>query len=96
MRNSKREIEQHPDHSDELSRLRKIMGQIAGIERMITAERYRPEVVQQIRAATSALKALELAIVKSHMSTCIKKSARSDTHGAFDQKLKELMELIKG
>ncbi len=53
MSNSKRENEQHLDHSDELSRLRKIMGQLAGIERMITTKRNRPEVVQQIWAGTS-------------------------------------------
>ena len=95
MRNSKHDLEQYPDHSDELNRLRKIMGQLAGIERMITAHRHRPEVIQQIRAATSAMKALEISIIKNHMSTCIRKSARSDTHGVFDQKLNELMEMIK-
>lgn len=96
MRKVNREIEQHPDHSDELSRLRKVTGQIIGIEKMILARRYCPEIVQQIRAATSALKALELTIIKSHMSSCIKKSARTDSPGAFDQKLKEVLDLIKG
>ena len=96
MRESKSKIGQHPDHSDELNRVRKITGQIAGIEKMITNRRYCPEIIQQITAARSALKALELAIIRGHISSCIKKSARSDSPSVFDQKLKELMELIKG
>jgi len=95
MRNSKHKMENHPDHSEELNRLRKISGQIAGIEKMIATRRYCPEIVQQIRAATSALRAVELSIVKGHMSACIKKSAQSDSNSAFDKKLRELMELIK-
>ena len=86
----------HPDHSQELSRLRKILGQIAGIEKMILSRRYCPEIVQQIRAATSALKALELAIVKKHISSCVKQSARTDAPPVFDKKLKELLDLVKG
>jgi DNA-binding FrmR family transcriptional regulator len=96
MRNSKRRIEPHPDYSEELGRLRKIRGQMAGVEKMIVARRYCPEIIQQIRAATSALKALEIAIIKGHLSFCIKKSAHSDSPSALDQKLKELMKLIKG
>ncbi len=95
MRRKKTEIG-HPDHSQELSRLRKVLGQIAVIEKMILSKRYCPEIVQQIRAAASALKALELAILKNHISSCVKKSAISDSPPAFDKKLKELMDLIKG
>ncbi|MGE4130544.1 MAG: metal-sensitive transcriptional regulator [Bdellovibrionales bacterium] len=95
MRKAKIEIE-HPDHSQELSRLRKILGQIAGIEKMVLSRRYCPEIVQQIRAATSALKALEFAIVKKHISSCVKQSARTDAPPLLDKKLKELLDLFKG
>lgn len=86
----------HPDHSGELSRLSKITGQISGIEKMILTRRYCPEIVQQIRAARSALKALEVAIIREHMASCIKASARSDSSADFDRKLKELLQLVKG
>lgn len=93
---SRNKKEDFPDYSDELTRLSKVMGQIAGIERMIRARRYCPEIIQQIRAARSALMALELAVMKGHMASCIKSSARSDSPADFDRKLKELLELIKG
>jgi len=84
------------DHSEGLSRLSKVVGQLAGIERMITARRYCPDIIQQIRAARAALKALEIEIIKGHLTSCIKKSAKSDSPPDFDRKLKDLMELIKG
>ena len=93
---SKNTKELFPDHSDELIRLSKVMGQITGIEKMILARRYCPEIIQQIRAACSALKALEVAVIKGHMASCIKNSARNDSPSDFDQKLKELLELVKG
>lgn len=85
-----------PDYSDELNRLSKVMGQLNGIEKMIAQRRYCPEIIQQIRAARSALGALELVIIKGHLASCIKDSAKSDSPVAFDKKLKELLQLIKG
>jgi DNA-binding FrmR family transcriptional regulator len=96
MRKSKQETEHHPDHSDEINRLRKVSGQIAGIEKMIVARRYCPEIIQQIRAAASALRAVELSILKEHMRSCIKETATSGSPSALDRKLQELLELCKG
>jgi DNA-binding FrmR family transcriptional regulator len=84
------------DHSEELSRLKKVMGQVSGIEKMFLARRHCPDIIQQIRAARSALKALELAVIKAHLASGITESAKHDSPQAFDLKLKELMALIKG
>ncbi len=92
---SKSKKDLFPDYAEELARLSKITGQVAGIEKMILARRYCPDILQQIRAVRSALKALELAILRGHMDSCIKKSARNDSSSDFNRKLKELLELIK-
>lgn len=85
----------HADHKGEVGRLRKIAGQISGIERMIEEGRYCPEIVQQIKAAQSALRAVECAIIRGHMTFCINRSAKEDSSTEFSRKLNELMELIK-
>ena len=85
---------EHPDHSEELVRLNKINGQIAGIQKMIRDRRYCTEIMQQIRAARSALRSVELSMMKGHMSACLKESAKSSSSD-FDRKLKEVLELIK-
>ncbi|OFZ16223.1 MAG: hypothetical protein A2Z20_00155 [Bdellovibrionales bacterium RBG_16_40_8] len=86
----------HSDHSAEIPRLRKIVGQLEGAEKMILEERYCVDILQQVRAAHSAVKALEIAILKRHLNNCITNSAKSESTAAFNQKLKELLELIKG
>lgn len=86
----------HPDHSDELVRLNKVNGQIAGVQKMILDRRYCPDIMQQIRAARAALKSVELSLMKEHMSSCLKSSARADSQADFERKLKEVLDLIKG
>lgn len=86
----------HSDHSPEIPRLRKIDGQLAGTEKMISDGRPCVEIMQQVRAAHSAVKALEIAILKRHLNTCIVNSAKSESAQAFNQRLKDLLGLIKG
>lgn len=86
---------QHPDHSSEMPRLKRIIGQMEGIERMIQERRYCPEILQQLRAAQSAIKALELQILKTHLSSCIRTAAKSEKSSAFEEKLTEFLDLIK-
>ena len=86
----------HSDHSPEIPRLRKIIGQLSGTEKMINDGRSCVEIMQQVRAAHSAIKALEIAILKRHLNTCIVNSAKSESSQAFNQRLKDLLGLIKG
>ena len=98
MKKAKREQEmtvQHPDHSTEMPRLKRIIGQMEGIERMIQERRYCPDILQQLRAAQSAIKALEIQILKTHLSSCIRTAAQNEKTVVFDKKLKEFLDLIK-
>ena len=49
----------HPDHSSEIKRLKRIQGQLEGIERMIMERRYCIEILNQTKAVTSAIHSLE-------------------------------------
>ena len=44
----------HPNHRAEISRLKRIKGQLDGIERMIEEGRYCPDILVQTRAVTAA------------------------------------------
>lgn len=85
----------HADHTNELPRLRRIVGQLEGIERMIQEGRYCPEIIQQIRAVGSAMKALEIEVLRGHLSSCILRSAKNDTPKEFETKLDEVLKAIK-
>jgi DNA-binding FrmR family transcriptional regulator len=54
-----------------LRRLRRIEGQVRGLERMVESDRYCIEVLDQVAAATRALQAVALDLVADHLSHCV-------------------------
>jgi DNA-binding FrmR family transcriptional regulator len=84
----------HPDHHSALSRLRKIRGQIEGIERMILDRRYCPEILIQFRAVHSALKAVEVPIFEKHLRQCVSDSIKTNNKAEIENKISELMDLF--
>lgn len=85
----------HPDHASDIPRLRRMIGQLEAVERMISERRYCPDIIQQLRAANSAGKALENEILKRHLASCIKSAARTGSQKVFNEKIDELMDLIR-
>lgn len=54
-----------------LARLRRIEGQVRGIEKMVEEERYCIDVLTQIAAAKAALESVSLALLDDHMHHCV-------------------------
>lgn len=84
----------HPSHEAELPRLRRVKGQVEAIERMITGGRYCVEVLQQIKAARSALQSLESNILRSHLESCVKHALESPDSFEAEKKIKEISALL--
>lgn len=81
-----------PAHSDGerkddcLVRLRRIEGQVRGIERMVEEDQYCPNVVTQVAAATRALQEVAVELLDDHIRRCAMAVAeRSGTEDAFDE-----------
>ena len=53
------------------SRVNRIAGQVAGIQRMLEEERYCVEILNQLAAVRSALDALGVEILTSHLESCV-------------------------
>lgn len=89
-----RSVHNNPDHSSHKPRLNRIKGQIEGIERMIDEKRYCLDIINQIRAAQSALKGLQNQILEHHLKGCVK--AAFETKDLFDveKKIQEIVELV--
>jgi DNA-binding FrmR family transcriptional regulator len=62
--------------ADYLARLRRIEGQIRGLQRMIDEDKYCIDVLTQVSAATSALQSFSLALLDAHLRTCVIDAAR--------------------
>jgi DNA-binding FrmR family transcriptional regulator len=52
-------------------RLRRVEGQVRGVQRMVDEDVYCIEVLTQISAATKALQAVALELLDGHLSTCV-------------------------
>lgn len=84
----------HPDHTSALARLRKIKGQIAGIEKMIENKRYCVDILTQFRAVSAALNAIEMAVFEKHVMSCVKDAMDSKKPKEVERKVQELSRLI--
>ena len=75
-------------------RLRRIEGQVRGLERMIEDDAYCIDVLTQISAATRALKSVALHLMGEHLSHCVHDAIAQGGPGA-DAKLREAQEAIE-
>lgn len=62
-------------------RIKRISGQVAGIQRMVAAERPCDEILQQVTAVRSALDQLGVLLLTEHLRTCV---LHEDVEGAGD------------
>ena len=68
-------------------RLKKISGQINGINKMIDENRYCGDILTQIAAVESALKEVGYIILKNHMHTCVSDDIKNNDLASLDEAL---------
>ena len=82
-------------HEETLHRLRRIAGQVQGIQRMVDEKHYCIDILTQIQAARSALRAVELQILKKHVDHCVRDAFASGSPAEADRKKDELLQVMK-
>jgi DNA-binding FrmR family transcriptional regulator len=76
-----------------LRRLRRIEGQVRGLQRMIDNDEYCIDVLTQISAATRALQAVSLALLDEHLRHCVSDAITAGGQNA-DAKVREASDAI--
>lgn len=77
------------DNKDaQLKRLRRIEGQIRGLQRMVEEETYCIDVLTQVSAATKALESVALGLLNDHLHHCLT-AASQDATQSMDDKIAE-------
>lgn len=84
---------EYPSHEASLPRLNRATGQLEGIKKMITSGRYCPEILIQLRAVRTAIKAVEIDIFKRHLEGCVANSFNKDPK-VTSEKLDEIKKLL--
>ena len=82
-------------HEETLSRLRRIAGQVQGVQRMVEEKKYCIDIITQIQAARSALRAVELQILQKHMAHCVSDAFASGSPAEAGEKIDELLQVMK-
>jgi len=87
--------ENHPGYIENKekvkNRLRRITGQIGGIERMVDEERYCIDILTQISAAQAAIDKVALALLDEHTRHCV---VGAESPEARTEKTEEMMEAV--
>jgi len=77
-----------------LGRLRRIEGQVQGLQRMIDAEAYCVDILLQISAVQGALEQVRKLLLGRHIESCVADALRSGSKGDRQQKLDELLDVF--
>jgi CsoR family transcriptional regulator, copper-sensing transcriptional repressor len=76
------------------ARLKRIAGQVAGIQRMVDEDRYCVEVLLQIAAVRAALDQVGKLMLGAHVETCVVDAFASGSTGERRKKTEELLEVF--
>jgi DNA-binding FrmR family transcriptional regulator len=75
-------------------RLRRIEGQVRGLQKMVEEDRYCADVITQIASVQEALRGVARNLMKNHLKHCAAKALRSGKAEQTDAMYNELLELI--
>ncbi len=84
-----------PDIKDRTTkRLRRIEGQVRGLQKMVDEERYCADVLVQIASVQEALRGVGKVLLQSHLSHCATAAIRSGDPAEAERTVAELVELM--
>ncbi|HTR93098.1 MAG TPA: metal-sensitive transcriptional regulator [Trebonia sp.] len=81
------------DKDSYLRRLRRVEGQVRGLQRMIDEDKYCIDILTQVAAATKALQAVALGLLEEHLAHCVAE-AMAEGGDTANEKVKEAAEAI--
>jgi DNA-binding FrmR family transcriptional regulator len=76
------------------SRLRKIEGQVRGLQRMVDEDTYCIDILTQVNSVTAALRAVGMGLLEDHVRHCVAESIAGGDGDEKDEKIEELMAAV--
>jgi len=87
-------MSQTTTHDEQLDFLKKIEGQIRGLQKMIQERRYCVDIITQIHSVIGALYRVENEVFKKHIDGCVVHALKGRSEGEKQKKIDEVVELI--
>lgn len=90
----------HKDRTDKeykelMNRLKRIEGQVRGVEGMIEKGAYCTDILMQVSAITSALNSFNKVLLGNHVKTCVAENIRSGNDEVIEELVSTLQKLMK-
>ena len=85
---------EHAHTEQALTRLRRIEGQIRGIQKMLEEDRYCVDILTQTSAVVAALHGVEDLVMENHLNTCVADAMKSNDADQKNEKVNEVMKVI--
>jgi DNA-binding FrmR family transcriptional regulator len=77
-----------------IARLRRIEGQVRGLQRMVDDDRYCGDILDQIHSVQQALRSTGRVITRNHLETCVTDALRSGDASEAEATYDEIMALM--
>lgn len=77
-----------------LGRLRRIEGQVQGLQRMIASEAYCVDILLQVSAVQGALEQVQKLLLGRHIESCVADALRSGSKGDRQRRIDELLDVF--
>lgn len=87
-------MENQTTHEKQLEYLKKIEGQIRGVQKMIEDKRYCVDIMTQLQSVIGALYRVENEIFKRHIDGCVVGALKGKSEKEKEQKINEVIALI--
>ena len=82
------------DHKDKLeNRLKRIEGQVRGVQRMVDEEAYCIDILTQISSLIAASEKVAAIVLRDHVDHCVKESIKDEAQA--EQKVNELVDAVE-
>ena len=78
-----------------MNRLKRIEGQVRGVEKMLENDAYCPDILTQVSAVNSALNSFNRELLASHMKSCVVNDIRAGKDEVIDELLTVLQKITK-
>ncbi len=78
-----------------MNRLKRIEGQVRGLQKMLENEAYCPDILVQVSAVNSALNSFSKNLLASHMKSCVIEDIRSGRDETIDELVETLKKVMK-
>lgn len=87
--------EQTTTHMEEIVSLKRIEGQIRGIQKMIEEKRYCIDILTQISSVEGAIRRVEKTILNRHLRGCVRESFSKGNKEDKEKKIEEIIDVLQ-